>query len=139
MNQYDRQRVAAFRNEYSAYLNGWREEDRIRQKIREIENTLAAHSPALESTGKGNRTHDEKLADYITRKQRLEQDLQGYEYRRERVEKVISLMPQDTAAVMRAIYSHRYTFAEAANRVHTSERGLRNQINREILKALNRY
>lgn len=136
MKQREQDRVNEYKNEYKAYLL---QEDRLKElndKIEVLDNQFNAHSPALSSAHITGKTRDQRLAEYLTRKSKLEKERSHIEAMRNRIEDVEQYMSSDYIIHLRNICKGIYTQDYAADKMHMSRRAFQLAMDKEILKAI---
>lgn len=140
MTNDDRQMVNWFKAELKAYLSGAPVRKKLEEKIEELENHLAYHSPSLSSDSHGSpKTNDEKLALYVTKKANLEAQKELLDNQVRTVETILGLIPQKWKDMILRIHKGRATIEGEAVKAGRDKTSVQYEIDKEILIAMKRY
>lgn len=140
MRDNDRQLVNWFKAELKSYLNSKAMFDELSAKIKELDNWLSYHSPALTSdTHGGGMTQDEKLAKYATLREEYMVQYKSLEARQKAVESILAAMPNKSRGIIIRIFKRSTTIENEALKNYYTRNELQGMIDREILKAVRKF
>lgn len=140
MKDDERQMVNWFKNQLKSYLSSAPIRKKLREKIAELNNLLEYHSPALTSeVHVSGKPHDEKLADYVTKKEEYTEQLETLLVQEKAIESILKrINTTDRDSIIR-IYTGRKTMENEAIERCESVPALQRRIDGVILKAIKRY
>ena len=140
MRDNDRQLVNWFKAELKSYLNSKAMFDELSAKIKELDNWLNYHSPALTSdTHGGGMTQDEKLAKYATLREEYMIQYKSLEARQKAVESILAAMPYKSRGIIVRIFKRSTTIESEALKNYYTKNELQGMIDREILRAVRKF
>ena len=140
MRDNDRQLVNWFKAELKSYLNSKAMFDELSAKIKELDNWLSYHSPALTSdTHGGGMTQDEKLAKYATLREEYMIQYRSLEARQKAVQSILAAMPYKSRGIIVRIFKRSTTIESEALKHYYTKNELQGMIDREILKAVRKF
>lgn len=140
MKDDERQMVNWFKNQLKSYLSSAPVRKRLEEKVAELDNKLDYHSPSLTSdahvTGK---THDEKLADYVTKRDEYMVQLSGLKAQQGAVEAILRRIPKEDRESIIRIHKGLKTMETEAFMLGMSKPALQRRHDYVILRAIKKY
>lgn len=140
MTHDDRQMINWFKAELRSYFNSQAMLKTLDQKIRELDNMLAYHSPSLTSDSHGTPTPmDEKLTKYITVRSRFMAQYESLECRQIVVESILGAIPKRQRGIIIRVIKGSTTMENEAVKSYRTKNEIQGLIDREILKAVKKF
>lgn len=131
--------VRQFKNEYRARLEYEKRIYYLQNKIIELDNQFEAHSPRLGGEQvHSNKTHDQRLAEYTTKRARMAEELDTLEKQARKVDRIIEQMDPTLLKHFENIVRGRYTQEIAAEYMGISRMMFRERLDNDIYKAHNK-
>ena len=133
--------VNEFKNAYEKMLITERKIQRYNGMINEIEvQMMGVKSPTYGQVPlQSGMPHDAKIAELVTKKLNLQNEVDRMLKDNERVKAVLKIMPLDTRAVVEGIYRDRLTYEELAKKAGYSAIGLKKRIDHDIFLTMQKY
>ena len=128
-----------FKAELRAYYHAQPIIKDLKDQIAVLDNRLEYHSPNLSGERGVPQSHDEKLAKYITIRDRYVKQLEVISSQYERITAILSLIEEDDRESIINVYSGASRLEEEANARGYCVEALRWRINAVIVKAVNKY
>ena len=140
MKADDRKMVNWYKAQLKSYICSEPVRQKIESRLSELDNLLNYHSPPLSSDVHGSaKTHDQKLADYITKRDRFIAQLKSFQEEQKVVEAILNLIPEDTRNMILRVHRGKRTIEGEAVRAGMSKNNIQQEIDREILRAVKEY
>lgn len=127
--------VRQFKNELKARLDYQKRIKELEDKITLLDAQFAVHSPALSDIHYSQESRDARLANYVTRKQKYQDELDLLNAQAEKVDGKLAMMNPTVVFHLRNVFLGNYTLEEAGNRMHMTKEQFKWLVNDEILKA----
>ena len=128
-----------FRNEYYASLHYPEHIQELKTRLEELDASMDVHSPNLDGMHYTPVDHDTRLADYVTRRERILDDIRRMESQMTRIQGVMALMDDQIKSMFIDSYSGKMNVEAAAYKHHYDPRAARRAIDREIRNAIDLY
>ena len=128
-----------FRNEYYASLHYPEHIQELKMRLEELDASMDVHSPNLDGMHYAPVDHDTRLADYVTRRKRILDDIRRMENQMTRIQGVMALMDDQIKSMFIDSYSGKMNVEAAAYKHHYDPRAARRAIDREIRNAIELY
>ena len=128
-----------FRNEYYASLHYPEHIQELKMRLEELDASMDVHSPNLDGMHYTPVDHDTRLADYVTRRERILDDIRRMESQMTRIQGVMALMDDQIKSMFIDSYSGKMNVEAAAYKHHYDPRAARRAIDREIRNAIELY
>ena len=140
MNRAERKRADAFIADYQASIYNNSKMLELEEKLQLLQNSFEAHSPVMNGLPLGNRAdRDQRLADYITKKERLEKEYDSLSASGIRVNQIMGYMPDEWAKLIKDLYGGKKTSGACADEIGYTRAGMYYHLKLEILMALDDY
>lgn len=136
MNKKKHAMVRQFKNELKARLDYQTRITELENKILLLDAQFEVKSPALSDIHYSQESRDARLAAYITRKKKYEDELDLLQKQAEKVDEIASRMNPTVYTHLRNVYKGHYTLEEAGSRMGLSRTQFKLLVNEEIRKAL---
>lgn len=136
MNKKKLAMVRQFKNELKARLDYQTRITELENKILLLDAQFEVKSPALSDIHYSQESRDARLAAYITRKKKYEDELDLLQKQAEKVDEIASRMNPTVYTHLRNVYKGHYTLEEAGSRMGLSRTQFKLLVNEEIRKAL---
>ena len=131
--------IKQFKYELRASLEYQKRINYLKERLELLEDKLSVHSPRLDGIPGTSKSHDERLAEYIEKKSKIEGELSLLNEQAAKVSAIVKLMDQEVANHLISVYRGDYSIEEAGVRMHLTRRQMRYLIDSEILKAYEKY
>lgn len=136
MNKKKHAMVRQFKNELKARLDYQTRITELENKILLLDAQFEVKSPALSDIHYSQESRDARLAAYITRKKKYEDELNLLQKQAEKVDEIASRMNPTVYTHLRNVYKGHYTLEEAGSRMGLSRAQFKLLVDEEIRKAL---
>jgi septation ring formation regulator EzrA len=136
MNKKKHAMVRQFKNELKARLDYQTRITELENKILLLDAQFEVKSPALSDIRYSQESRDARLAAYITRKKKYEDELSLLQKQAEKVDEIASRMNPTVYTHLRNVYKGHYTLEEAGSRMGLSRAQFKLLVDEEIRKAL---
>jgi septation ring formation regulator EzrA len=136
MNKKKHAMVRQFKNELKARLDYQTRITELENKILLLDAQFEVKSPALSDIRYSQESRDARLAAYITRKKKYEDELNILQKQAEKVDEIASRMNPTVYTHLRNVYKGHYTLEEAGSRMGLSRAQFKLLVDEEIRKAL---
>lgn len=136
MNKKKHAMVRQFKNELKARLDYQTRITELENKILLLDAQFEVKSPALSDIHYSQESRDARLAAYITRKKKYEDELNLLQKQAEKVDEIASRMNPTVYTHLRNVYKGHYTLEEAGSRMGLSRTQFKLLVDEEIRKAL---
>ena len=136
MNKKKHAMVRQFKNELKARLDYQTRITELENKILLLDAQFEVKSPALSDIHYSQESRDARLAAYITRKKKYEDELNLLQKQAEKVDEIASRMSPTVYTHLRNVYKGHYTLEEAGSRMGLSRTQFKLLVDEEIRKAL---
>lgn len=136
MNKKKHAMVRQFKNELKARLDYQTRITELENKILLLDAQFEVKSPSLSDIHYSQESRDARLAAYITRKKKYEDELDLLQKQAEKVDEIASRMNPTVYTHLRNVYKGHYTLEEAGSRMGLSRTQFKLLVNEEIRKAL---
>ena len=137
MTPDERSMVNWFKGELKSYLNSKAMLKSLDEKIRELDNRLAYHSPDMSGEPHGSAApHDQQLANYITLRDRFMKQYEALTHRSDAVELILSAIPEEDRRIIIRVSKGLTTMESEGRRTYRTKNEIQNLIDRQILKAV---
>jgi septation ring formation regulator EzrA len=136
MNKKKHAMVRQFKNELKARLDYQTRITELENKILLLDAQFEVKSPALSDIHYTQESRDARLAAYITRKKKYEDELNLLQKQAEKVDEIASRMNPTVYTHLRNVYKGHYTLEEAGSRMGLSRTQFKLLVDEEIRKAL---
>lgn len=132
-----RERINDFKLEYKLLVSCRKKTERYRRRVAELEEDMAGlQSPRLDAIRGSGGDNDSRLADMITQKMTLEEEIHRMMQQCEWAENVESCLPGEVRIWLSDLYSHKTTYPDIADKTGYSVSGIKKRIDRAILAAI---
>lgn len=131
-----RNKINRFKYEYSAYLTYDERLSELRERLYELDCAMDIHSPNMSGVHYAPVSRDERLANYVTKREAITTEIARIEREQKRISKILSLMNQEERKNFEDVYHRRSSYNELSLKQYRSPRQLRRDVDREILRAL---
>ncbi|MBE6121182.1 MAG: hypothetical protein E7190_00530 [Erysipelotrichaceae bacterium] len=132
----NRNKINQFKHEYAAYVTYDDNLSDLRERLYEIDCAMDIHSPNMSGIHYAPVSRDERLANYVTKRDRILKEIARIEKEQKRISEVLNLMNKTERKNFEDVYRRKTTYNEIATRQFRSPRQLRRDVDREILRAL---
>lgn len=136
MNKKKHAIVRQFKNELKARLDYQTRITELENKILLLDAQFEVKSPSLSDIHYSQESRDARLAAYITRKKKYEDELNLLQKQAEKVDEIASRMNPTVYTHLRNVYKGHYTLEEAGSRMGLSRTQFKLLVDEEIRKAL---
>jgi septation ring formation regulator EzrA len=136
MNKKKHAMVRQFKNELKARLDYQTRITELENKILLLDAQFEVKSPSLSDIHYSQESRDARLAAYITRKKKYEDELNLLQKQAEKVDEIASRMNPTVYTHLRNVYKGHYTLEEAGSRMGLSRTQFKLLVDEEIRKAL---
>ena len=136
MNKKKHAMVRQFKNELKARLDYQTRITELENKIMLLDAQFEVKSPSLSDIHYSQESRDARLAAYITRKKKYEDELNLLQKQAEKVDEIASRMNPTVYTHLRNVYKGHYTLEEAGSRMGLSRTQFKLLVDEEIRKAL---
>jgi len=136
MNKKKHAMVRQFKNELKARLDYQTRITELENKILLLDAQFEVKSPSLSDIHYSQESRDARLATYITRKKKYEDELNLLQKQAEKVDEIASRMNPTVYTHLRNVYKGHYTLEEAGSRMGLSRTQFKLLVDEEIRKAL---
>ena len=136
MNKKKHAMVRQFKNELKARLDYQTRITELENKILLLDAQFEVKSPSLSDIHYSQESRDARLAAYITRKKKYEDELNLLQKQAEKVDEIASRMNPTVYTHLRNVYKGHYTLEEAGSRMGLSRAQFKLLVDEEIRKAL---
>lgn len=136
MNKKKHAMVRQFKNELKARLDYQTRITELENKIMLLDAQFEVKSPSLSDIHYSQESRDARLAAYITRKKKYEDELNLLQKQAEKVDEIASRMNPTVYTHLRNVYKGHYTLEEAGSRMGLSRAQFKLLVDEEIRKAL---
>lgn len=136
MNKKKHAMVRQFKNELKARLDYQTRITELENKILLLDAQFEVKSPSLSDIRYSQESRDARLAAYITRKKKYEDELNLLQKQAEKVDEIASRMNPTVYTHLRNVYKGHYTLEEAGSRMGLSRTQFKLLVDEEIRKAL---
>ena len=136
MNKKKLAMVRQFKNELKARLDYQTRITELENKILLLDAQFEVKSPSLSDIHYSQESRDARLAAYITRKKKYEDELNLLQKQAEKVDEIASRMNPTVYTHLRNVYKGHYTLEEAGSRMGLSRTQFKLLVDEEIRKAL---
>lgn len=134
-----RSTAVEFRHEYKASINYPSHIQELKERLEELDVSMGYHSPAFDKMPGVPRDHDERLADYIHRREKLVNEIKRMENQLQRIDGVLMFVDPDVRELFKNMYSGKMNTEEAAFRAGYDPTTARRKTLRQIEQALKMY
>jgi hypothetical protein len=128
--------VSWFKGELRSYCKDKYRVRQLEKKIELLESRFNVHSPNLDGVPVTPTDHDQRLAEYITEKEKYERELSVIREKRKTVERILDLIDDDVRKAMIDVYSGNRSAVYWSYAMHLSLRGFYNRVDLAIAKAV---
>ena len=136
MNKKKHAMVRQFKNELKARLDYQTRITELENKILLLDAQFEVKSPSMSDIHYSQESRDARLAAYITRKKKYEDELTLLQKQAEKVDEIASRMNPTVYTHLRNVYKGHYTLEEAGSRMGLSRAQFKLLVDEEIRKAL---
>jgi hypothetical protein len=136
MNKKKHAMVRQFKNELKARLDYQTRITKLENKILLLDAQFEVKSPSLSDIHYSQESRDARLAAYITRRKKYEDELNILQKQAEKVDEIASRMNPTVYTHLRNVYKGHYTLEEAGSRMGLSRAQFKLLVDEEIRKAL---
>ena len=136
MNKKKLAMVRQFKNELKARLDYQTRMTELENKIMLLDAQFEVKSPSLSDVHYSQESRDARLAAYIARKKKYEDELNLLQKQAEKVDEIASRMNPTVYTHLRNVYKGHYTLEEAGSRMGLSRAQFKLLVDEEIRKAL---
>lgn len=136
MNKKKHAMIRQFKNELKARLDYQTRITELENKILLLDAQFEVKSPSLSDIHYSQESRDARLAAYITRKKKYEDELNLLQKQAEKVDEIASRMNPTVYTHLRNVYKGHYTLEEAGSRMGLSRTQFKLLVDEEIRKAL---
>ena len=135
MNRKQR-KIRQFKAEYSAYLGYPDQLEELRERLYELDCTMDIKSPNMSGIRYAPISRDERLADFVTKREALVKEIARVEKEQARIAHILELMSSVERKNFEDVFKRVTTYRALADGQYRSEKSLRRDVDREILHAL---
>ena len=128
-----------FRHEYKASIYYPSHIAELKERLEEIDAMIGYHSPNLDGVVGVPRSHDERLAEYITKREKIASEIQRMEDQLKRIDGVLMFVDEDVRELFKNMYSGKMNTEEAAFRAGYDQTTARRKTLRQIEQAIKMY
>lgn len=132
--------IKQFKYELRASLEYQKRINYLEERLEVLEGKLSVHSPRLDGIpGSTPKSHDERLAEFIEKKTKIEKELSLLREQAAKVNTIVKFMDQEVAKHLINVYKGDYSIEEAGVRMHLTRMQMRHLIDSEIIRAYEKY
>lgn len=131
-----RNKINQFKHEYSAYLTYDESLSELRERLYELDCAMDIHSPNMSGIHYAPVSRDERLADYVTKRETILSEISRLEKEQKRINGILNRMNPVDRKNFEAVYHRRSTYNELSLQQYRSPRQLRRDVDRELFRVL---
>lgn len=139
MDSTESSKVKWFKKELEAYLSQSNYKKSIENKLTLLTNQFDLHSKQWGTIHYATLDSDSKLANYVYKKEELENELKVLDYQAQRVEKILGFMQPWIARDLVKIFKGKKKYSDIAQELGYSETAMKKMFDLAILTAVKQY
>lgn len=129
-------KIRQFKAEYSAYLGYPDQLAELQEMLYELDCSMNVKSPNMSGIRYAPRSHDERLAEFVTKRENIVKEINRIEREQNRIAHILSLMSPVERKNFEDVFHRKTTYMKLADGQYRSEKSLRRDVDREIYSAL---